>query len=92
MILRKGYYSKSHDATLCVLIKHFYKRTFSKEDILLINSVALDAGDILFYVQTKQEREKASYSTKISFEKSRVNDLKLKTVLFVNKARDILKA
>jgi len=88
LILTKGYFSKNHDATLCVLIKYFYKKELSEDDFRLLNS--LDTEDILFYVQSKQEREKASYSSRILFDKSLVSEMKLKTRLFVNKAKGII--
>ena len=88
LILTKGYFSKNHDATLCVLIKHFYKKQLTEEDFKLLNS--FDTEDILFYVQSKQEREKASYSSKIVFDKKIVNNIKIKTRLFINKAKEII--
>lgn len=90
LILKKGFSSKNHDATLCLLIKYYYKE-LSKEDIETLNKIYLDNQDILFYVQSKQEREKASYSTKINFDKQIINELRLKTILFVNKCKEILK-
>lgn len=88
LILTKGYFSKNHDATLCVLIKCFYKKELTEEDFKLLNS--FDTEDILFYVQSKQEREKASYSSKIIFDKKLVDTIKLKTRLFLNKTREII--
>lgn len=88
LILTKGFFSKNHDATLCVLIKYFYKNQLSEEDFLLLNS--FDAEDMLFYVQSKQEREKASYSSNILFDQKLVNEIKLKTRLFFNKAKEII--
>lgn len=90
LALNKGYSSKSHDATLCVLIRHYFK-VISAEEIKLLNEIWLDNKDILFYAQSKNEREKASYSTRILFDDENIEDIKLKTILFVNKAREILK-
>lgn len=89
LILTKGYYSKNHDATLSVLIKQFYKKELTREDFELLNK--FDVEDILFYVQSMKQREDASYSTKILFDKKNVNDIKLKTILFVNKSKEIIK-
>jgi uncharacterized protein (UPF0332 family) len=89
LILSKGYSSKNHDATLCILIKEFYQNGLSKEDIELINK--LDKQDFLFYVETKQKREEASYSTKTSFNLSDVKNIKAKTRLFINKTERIIK-
>jgi len=90
LLLKKGFSSKNHDATLCILIKYYYDNGLSKDDIELINKVYLDNNDILFYVQSKQEREKASYSSQIIFNKKLVQELRLKTILFVNKAKEIM--
>ena len=90
LILSKRYFSKNHDATLCILIKEFYTQELSKEDILLLNM--FDAQDLLFYVESKQKREEASYSTRITFEMPEINNLKLKTMLFVNKAEKIIES
>lgn len=90
LALNKGYSSKSHDATLCVLIRHYFK-VISADEIKLLNEIWLDNEDILFYAQSKNEREKASYSTRILFENSKIGEIKLKTIMFVNKAREILK-
>ncbi len=90
LLLKKGFASKNHDATLCILIKYYYQNGLSKDDIELINKTYLDNNDILFYVQSRQEREKASYSSQIAFDKKLVSDLRLKTLLFVNKGKEII--
>lgn len=90
LILAKGFSSKNHDATLCVLIKEYYNKELSDMDIELLNKIYLDNEDILFYVKTKEEREKASYSTQITFDKNSVKDLRHKTLTFVRKAKSIL--
>ncbi len=90
LLLKKGFSSKNHDATLCVLIKYYYYKGLSEEDIELINRTYLDNNDVLFYVQSRQEREKASYSSQIAFDKKLVSDLRLKTLLFVNKGKEII--
>ncbi|MBI5397824.1 HEPN domain-containing protein [Candidatus Woesearchaeota archaeon] len=90
LLLKKCFSSKNHDATLCILIKHYYQNGLSREDIELINKTYLDNNDILFYVQSKNEREKAAYSSQIVFDKKLVSDLRLKTLLFVNKGKEII--
>lgn len=90
MIQKKGFNSKNHDATLCLLIKYYYKDKLSDADLMALNNMFLDNQEILFYVQTKDEREKASYSTRINFDKKIVNELKIKTLLFVNKCKEVL--
>ena len=89
LIISKGNFSKNHDATLCILIKEFYKKELTKEDIQLLN--LFDAQDLLFYVESKNKREEASYSTKIKYGTPEVNNLKVKTTLFINKVDKIIK-
>ena len=44
----------------------------------------------MFYVQSKEKREDASYSTKIKFDKQLVNELRIKAALFVDEAKQII--
>lgn len=90
LILTKGYSSKNHDATLCALIKHYYRKLLTADDLALFNSLYLDEHDILFYVQSLQEREKASYTSQRAFSRDTVRNILLKTHLFVNKCKEIL--
>jgi len=89
LILKKGYSSKNHHATLCILIKEFYNKELTKEDIGLISKF-LEYKDILFYVETKNRREDATYSTKLLFDNKETENLRIDTVMFVSKAKEIL--
>jgi len=89
LIQSKGYTSKNHLATLCIIIKEFYKKELSKEDIVILSNF-LDYEDILFYVETKNKREDATYSTKTRFDKKDVEKLRIQATMFVNKVKDIL--
>src|SRR3989344_5407685 len=84
LIMTKGYSSKNHLATLCILIKEFYKKELSKQDIEIISNF-LDYQDLLFYVESKNKREDATYQSKTKFEKIDVEQLRLKAVLLVSK-------
>ena len=90
LIRVKEVYSKNHDATLCLLARDYYQAGITKEDIELINVFFLDYQDLLIYVHTKDRREEASYSSKYNFDKEKVEELRLKTIDFINKARGIL--
>ena len=90
LIISKGYFSKNHDATICVLIKEYYKKGVSAEEIELLNKFFLDYQEIVFYVQAKDKREDASYSTKIKFDKQLVQELRIKAALFIDKAKQII--
>ena len=89
LIMTKGYTSKNHLATLCILIKEFYKKYLTKEDIETLSNL-LDYQDVLFYVESKNKREDATYSTKTKFGKQEVEQLRIKSNLFVAKIKNIL--
>ena len=90
LIRAKQVYSKNHDATLCLLARDYYKEGITQQDIELINIFFLDYQDLLIYVHTKDKREEASYSSKYNFDKDKVEELRIKTIDFINKARGIL--
>ncbi len=90
LIMTKGYSSKNHLATLCLLIKEFYKKELTSEDIEIFSRL-LDYQDVLFYVETKNKREDATYSTMTKFSKQEVEGLRVKAVMFVSKIKSILK-
>ena len=86
LIITKGYTSKNHLATLCVLIKHFYQKGLGKEDIEILSGL-LDYSDLLFYVESKNKREDAAYSTKTKFDKKEAEQLRIKAAMFVTKIK-----
>tara|TARA_Y100000310_G_C20443478_1_gene697225 strand:+ start:194 stop:712 length:519 start_codon:yes stop_codon:yes gene_type:complete len=90
LIQTKGYTSKNHLATLCVIIKEFCEKELTKEDIETLSKL-LDFEDVLLYVETKNKREDATYSTKTLFDKKEVERLRIQATMFVNKIKDILK-
>jgi uncharacterized protein (UPF0332 family) len=90
LIQTRGYTSKNHLATLCVIIKEFYRRELSAEDIEILARF-LDHQDILFYVESKNKREDATYTTKMRFDDKEVEQLRVKATLFVNKIKGILR-
>ena len=86
----KGYGAKDHNATLLILIKEFYKNGLQKEDLEMIDSTTLEKDEILYYVEAKFQRQKASYSIDKQFSKSEVEMLRIKAIEFVNKVKEIL--
>jgi len=86
----KGYSTKDHSATLLILIKEFYEQGLEKAEIEVIGDISIEKEEVLYYVEARNKRKKASYSTKINFEKSEVELLRLKAISFVNKAREII--
>lgn len=87
LIQHKGYTSKNHHATICLLIRDFYNKELDEEDIETFNQL-LDYQDLLFYVESKNKRENASYTTKTKFTKEEVEKLRIKAALFVSKIKD----
>ncbi|MBS3137367.1 HEPN domain-containing protein [Candidatus Woesearchaeota archaeon] len=90
LIITKGYSSKNHLATLCILIKEFYRKGLNKEEIEILSNF-LDYQDVLFYVESKNKREDATYSSKIRFTKEEVESLRIKAILFVSKIKEMIK-
>jgi len=89
LILTKNYSSKNHMATLCILIKEFYQKELNKDDLKILSEF-MDYQDLLFYVESKNKREDATYSTNTKFDKKEVEQLRIKAALFVTKAKSIL--
>ena|SRR3989344_5468740 len=88
----KGYSSKSHDASLCVLIKEYLGEILDAQEILMLNHIFLEYNDIQIYVQSKEKRENASYSTNYLFEQKEVEKIRQDAIRFVNRAKDIINA
>ena len=90
LIMTRGYTSKNHLATLCIVIKEFYKKGIEKEDLEMIDRFFIDYQDLIFYVESKNKREEATYSSKRFFDKSTVESLRIKAALFVDKAKQMI--
>lgn len=86
----KGYSTKDHSATLLVLIREFYEKSLNKEEIETIGNSSIEKEEILYYVEARTKRSKASYSTKRVFGHSEAETLRLKAMSFVNKVKDII--
>ena len=91
LALSRGYSSKNHDATLCILVKEFYNKGISERDLEIFNQLFLSYIDLILYVDAKKKREDATYSTKYDFTKETVEDLRDKAIQFTNKVQEILK-
>lgn len=86
----KGYSTKDHLATLLILIKEFYQKELNKEEIEIVGNTTLDKEEVLYYVEAKTKRTKASYSTQKMFDKNEAENLRIKAINFVNKAKEII--
>jgi len=86
----KGYSTKDHNATLLILIRDFYQNGLNKEEIEIVNKTTIEKEEVLYYVQAKNKRNKASYSTERIFDKNEAESLRQKAISFVNKVKEII--
>ncbi|MBP2144083.1 uncharacterized protein (UPF0332 family) [Methanococcus voltae] len=89
LVCLKGYISKNHTATLLFLIK-YYSDKLNSDDIHFIDELALNKEDLLFYADLKSERQKASYSTTLNFSNKTVEELRFKSIEYINKVEEII--
>ena len=88
----RGYSTEDHLATLLILIREFYQRELNKEDLEMVNTSGIEKEHLLYYVEAKKERTKASYSTQMLFNAEDVEKLRKKAITFVNKVKEIIDA
>lgn len=86
----KGYATKNHLATLLILIKEFYQKGLSKEEIETVGKTTIEKEEVLYYIEAKSKRNKASYSTQKIFDADEAEILRNKAIRFVNKIKEII--
>jgi len=86
----RGYSTKNHLATLLILIREFYQKGLTKEEIETVGDTSIEKEEILNYVEAKSKRTKASYSTKKAFDENEAELLRQKAISFVNKVKGII--
>ena len=82
LLTKKGYSSKSHEATILLLIKEY---SISKDEAELIENLELNRDEAQMYTQLKKDRHDASYSTETKFTKELVNQYEKDVIKFINK-------
>lgn len=87
----KGYKTKAHIATICTLVKFYYPKHITKEDLKTIAKTMMLEEDIREFVELKNYREDATYSISVEYEKDLAENLGRKAINFVNKAERIIK-
>lgn len=88
LLTRKGYSSKSHEATILLLIKEY---SISKNEAELIDNLELNRDEAQMYTQLKKDRHDASYSTNTRFTNSLIDNYEKQVIKFINKTELILK-
>ena len=86
----KGYSTKDHLATLLILIKEFYETKLNREEIEMVSKTTLEKEQVLYYIEAKNKRTKASYSTQKIFDKDEAEILQHKAIAFTNKVKEII--
>ena len=86
----KGYKTKSHTATIALLIMLFYPERLTKEDVHAV-AKGIQEEDIRELVELKKYREDATYSISIEYEQKLAEELGETAIAFVNKAEQMLK-
>ena len=86
----KGYSTKDHLATLLILINEFYQKELNKEEIEIVGNTTIEKEEVLYYIEAKSKRTKASYSTQKVFGKDEAENLRIKAISFVNKVKEII--
>ncbi len=89
LILQKGFLSKNHNATICLLIKYYFPE-IEREELRLINKLFIDYQDLLFYTQLKNKRKLFTYSTENHLNSQEVDKLRLDSIKLINKMKEIL--
>jgi len=88
----KGYSTKDPLATLLILIKEFYQKQLDKEEIEMVSKTTIEKEEVLYYIEAKSKRTKASYSTNILFDEKEAEILQKKAIGFVNKVKEIIES
>jgi len=87
----KGFNTKSHAATISILVKFFYPAHITKDDLKTVVKTMMAEGDIREFVELKNYREDATYSISVDYEKALAESLGEKAIDFVNKAERIIR-
>jgi len=87
----KGYKTKSHIATIAILIKFFYPQHLSEEDLKTVAKTIMAEEDIKEFVELKNYREDATYSISVDYERALAENLGEKAIEFVNKVERIIR-
>ncbi len=87
----KGYKTKSHVATIAILIKFFYPQHISEEDLKTVTKTIMAEEDIREFVELKNHREDATYSISVDYERALAESLGEKAIEFVNKVERIIR-
>src|SRR3989344_788853 len=87
LIVKKGYSSKNHTASLVFLIKYYSQL---KEEIFLVQELSIKKEDAELYTKLKEDRHKASYESKVNFTDKNIQNYKQKVKDFIQKTEELI--
>lgn len=87
LIVKKGYSSKNHTASLTFLIKYYSEL---KGDIFLVHELLIKKEDAELYTRLKEDRHKASYESKISFTDKIIQEYRQKVKDFIQRTEELI--
>lgn len=93
LIFKAGFKSKNHLASISALTYIYYhkRNLLNKEDIqFILDGFMIEAEDIEFMINSKEMRERASYSVDVSFNLYLAKEMQEKTANFVTKVKLML--
>ena len=90
LIANIGFKSKSHLATLCGIIIHYYHKNKNLDEKYIEILRQIEKRNIEQFVETQDLRERASYGVSTDFEKGLALIAKKDAIEFINKTREIL--
>src|SRR3989344_1894461 len=70
--------------------KYLKNKKINKEEIEMISKTTIEKEEVLYYIEAKDKRNKASYSTLKIFDDNEVETLRIKAISFVNKVKEII--
>lgn len=90
LLSHAGYRSKSHMATLCGIILHYYhkNKVLEKRHIEILRQI--EREHIEQFIEAQNLRERASYGVSVSFEERLSAMARKDAIEFVEKAKEIL--
>ena len=88
LVQNKCYSSKNHNATIVFILKHYVQIEIN--ELKLLDKLYVSEEDAKFYMNLKETREKANYSTELNFENSNIVELIEKVKEIHLKVKEIL--
>lgn len=87
LITNKQYASKNHYATILILVKEY---SISSDEVHFINELFITRNDAALYMDLKEDRHDASYSTSIRFSDTKIVEYESQVIDFINKTDELL--